>query len=104
MGLWVLLCSLVDRELAFRGNGGSSTAVNRPHCAEFVNVMKGRDLLQNCLNSATVIWFHIAGSLVYFMKFAIPIGRLNKLYRYKYLPFICLCCYVLCIIIVLGGN
>ena len=67
------MCSVVDRELAFRGNGGSSAAVIRPHCAEFVNVMKGRDLLENCLNSATVIWFHMAGSCFYFMKFAIMV-------------------------------
>ena len=56
-----VVCSLADQQFAFRGHDGSSTAVNRPHCAEFLNVFNyGGPLLEIYLNLATVIQFQIA--------------------------------------------
>jgi len=51
-----VVCSLAEQEFAFRGHDGSSIAVNRLHCEEFLNLLKNNGHLhENRVNSATVI-------------------------------------------------
>ena len=50
------VCYLVNQELPFRGNDGSSASLSKANFVEFLIVLKNLDpLLENHKNSATVI-------------------------------------------------